>query len=102
MHLKMSSAKWRPFGLGLNVLTATLQHMLCRNINNKPTSTKTTISPTPSSSATQTTMPYEEIIAAINTQMNRMSQAMMPYDGQSSLAVSGWLTLTPLWPSREA
>ena len=28
MHLKMSSAKWRPFGLGHNVLTK-IMHMLC-------------------------------------------------------------------------
>ena len=26
MHLKMSSAKWRPFRLGLNVLTLRIQH----------------------------------------------------------------------------
>ena len=32
MHLKMSSAKWRPFCLGLNVLTTTLRCALFREV----------------------------------------------------------------------
>ena len=43
-----------------------------------------------SSSSTQTTMPYEEITAVINTQMSRMSQPMTHFDGQSS-PVAEWL-----------